>query len=43
MATETLHGTSRSRAGESRSEVRGNISFEGPIDPENMSGGGGGP
>ena len=31
-----------SRAGESRSEARGNISFEGPIGPENTSGGGGG-
>ena len=33
------------RAGESRSEARGNISFEGPIgaDAENTSGGGGGP
>ena len=30
------------RAGESRSEARGNISFEGPIGPENTSGGGGG-
>ena len=31
------------RAGESRSEARGNISFEGPIGPENTSGGGGSP
>ena len=30
------------RAGESRSEARGNISFEGPIGPENTSGEGGG-
>ena len=30
------------RAGESRSEARGNISFEGPIGPDNTSGGGGG-
>ena len=30
------------RAGESGSEARGNISFEGPIGPENTSGGGGG-
>ena len=37
MATETLHGASRGRAGESRSEARGNISFEGPIGPENTS------
>ena len=29
-------------AGESRSEARGNISFEGPIGPENTSGGTGG-
>ena len=28
--------------GESRSEARGNISFESPIGPENTSGGGGG-
>ena len=31
--------SSFSRAGESRSEARGNISFGGPIDPENTSGG----
>ena len=30
------------RAGESRSEARGNISFEGPIGSENTSRGGGG-
>ena len=30
------------RAGESRSEARGNISFGGPIGSENTSGGGGG-
>ena len=35
--------TPSSRAGESRSEARGNISFEGPIGPENTSGGGGVP
>ena len=31
------------RPGESRSEARGNISFEGPIGPENTSGEGGVP
>ena len=33
----------RIRAGESRSEARGNISFEGPIGPEITSGGVAGP
>ena len=34
--------SSVSRAGESRSEARGNISFGGPVGPENTSEGGGG-
>ena len=34
--------SSASRAGESCSEARGNISFGNPVGPENTSGGGGG-
>ena len=34
--------SSVSRAGESCSEARGNISFGGPVGPENTSEGGGG-
>ena len=38
----TIFALPMARAGESRSEARGSISFEGPIGPENTSGGGGG-
>ena len=37
-----MSSSSVSRAGESRSEARGNISFGGPVSPENTSEGGGG-